>query len=733
MIRSRSIFLERSKITGCSFALTGDDAIVTHVSENIESQYGVAVKDVLGATLKQIVHPDLHEKLFTILEDGDRSKANPVSVILVLAGRELVFDGITHKTGDFIILELENPRTPREAVIPKSLSSDNHFQLIERSLTLPMEGHDVSSFAEFIASEIRGFTGFDRVMVYRFDEEYNGEVIGESKIEKLEPFLGLNYPATDIPAQARALYLRNRLRLLHDVHSDAVAVVAAPTEGSDKPLDLSLAVLRSLSPIHIQYMKNMGVDATMTISLIDRGRLWGLISCHHSSGALFVQYAVRSACALYGIAISREIAGLERAIKANKANALREQINAMMLEITATPDILDSLSKNTELLMNLVDADGIAIIGEESIVTDGMVPPDDVTKELAEINIEGKSDGIFITDCAHEDIPNTAIPAEFGGVITIDLVQDWNLVFYRKATTLTTRWGGNPTKTKEPLTPRASFAEWVEKVEGHCIPWSEAAVTVLSDLRRSLSTLVFDRNRELKTVNEALKEKNAEVEQFVYTVSHDLKSPLVTCSGFVGMLTDDLAAEDKAGATDSLMRIQRSINLMSELIDEMLAYSKLGNHGRAPAVVEMNEMFSQIYEEFAPRFVKSGAELTMPEGAAPLFGHRNDIRRCFENLLWNALKYACTEPGTKVVVTEQHSKSGTAYEVKDDGPGIDPRYHHKIFLLFNRGPQTGEGTGVGLASVSKIMIQHAGSVDLKSNLGEGACFRLKFPPKPTAV
>ena len=596
-----------------------------------------------------------------------------------------------------------------------------------------MEGQDVSTFAEFIAKEIRGFTGFDRVMVYRFAEDDHGEVIGEAKAEKLEPFLGLHYPATDIPKQARELYLRNRLRLLHDVHADAVDIVSAPSEDSDKPLDLSLSVLRSLSPIHIQYLKNMEVSATMTISLIDKGRLWGLIACHHCDGSLFVPYAVRSACALYSIAISRAIGNLERSLKVNRISDLRNRMNAMVLSITAAPDILDSLSKNTELLMSLVDADGIAIIGEDSIVTDGLVPNKEVTEALAEMKTADRDDGIFVSECVRDDLPNFDLPEEFGGVIAIALVQDWSLVFYRKVTTLSTRWGGNPTKPAEPLTPRASFSEWVETVEGRCIPWSEAAVGILSDLRLSLSTLVFDRNRELKIVNEALKEKNAEVEQFVYTVSHDLKSPLVTCSGFVGMLTDDLAADNKEGAADSLMRIQRSITLLSELIDELLAYSSLGNHGREPVMVDMAAMFDGFREEFGPRFASAGAELEISERPAPLFGHRNDIRRCFENLLGNALKYACTEPGAKVAITEHRLKGGTVYNVTDDGPGIDARYHRNIFVLFNRGDAKGVGTGVGLASVSKIMNQHSGTVEVKSTLGEGACFRLHFPPYPKST
>ena len=247
---------------------------------------GVHPADLLNRPLSTLLSPDSAARTVEIAALPDPRPSAPVR--LTVSGR--AFDGIAHRHAGRLLLELEEPPEAGPGIEPD--------RLVRFTLLNLRHGLRLQEFCGTVAREVRALTGYDRVMVYRFDPEWNGEVFAEEKRADLEPFLGLRYPASDIPAQARRLYHLNLVRHIPNVTYTSAPLVPELDPATDRPLDLSHEVLRSVSPIHVEYLRNMGVAGTLTISLLKDGRLWGLVACHHYA-PLFLPYRVRAACGAY--------------------------------------------------------------------------------------------------------------------------------------------------------------------------------------------------------------------------------------------------------------------------------------------------------------------------------------------------------------------------------------------------------------------------------------------------
>src|SRR4051794_23164709 len=329
---------------GVLFAL--DEAMnVAQVSDNVNDHLSWRVDDVLGRPLSEIVDPAGAEEVRSVLRERRWHDANPLSI--GACGKR--FDGIVHHHEGAAILELEpNPETAEERSI--------HYPF-RAALLRVQRASTLSELAAIITHEMRRTTGFERVMFYRFHEDGSGSVDAEARDEAHEPYLGFHYPASDIPAQARPLYLKNWLRLIFDTDQKPSRILRALSAGTGSPLDLTFSVLRSVSPIHIEYMKNMGVRASMSISLIVRDQLWGLISCLNHTGPRRVSHRMRSACEFMGRLASLQIASFEdRELVASRASrrATVDALHGAMKE--ATGGVLAALVREPGALMDLVGA-----------------------------------------------------------------------------------------------------------------------------------------------------------------------------------------------------------------------------------------------------------------------------------------------------------------------------------------------------------------------------------------
>ncbi|MGC1479339.1 MAG: ATP-binding protein [Chthoniobacterales bacterium] len=713
---------------GLLFVLDAKTLVVKRCSANTEEILGVAPEQIVGTPIPDWLPPKIRSLLPQGLQPDRRQFSNPLHIPWGNAENQIDFDGIVHSLDDGLLLELE-PATAESEDLVSARSLDHHFRLTEQAIPALQRESSVHRIAELMCSELRAFTGFDRVMLYRFAPDFHGEVIGEARRDDLEPFLGLHYPATDIPKQARELYKRNWVRLIHDVQATPVPLVPDAA-----PLDMSDCTLRAVSPIHIQYLKNMGVASSMSISLLDDGELWGLIACHHYSGPHFVPYAKRASCVHFGVVASSQMALRREQVAAQTLANRRAELVEITRRVSNELDFRTAMGTYADDLCKIVRADGVAVaIDGKWEVVSGCVPPGNFLDGLLadKPTLEENPEGITVTQHLAKDRPDLANhPSEAAGILFITLAPNWQIVMFRPEVRQTVRWSGNPNKAKESaeaLTPRASFEEWSEEVRGQSDPWSKTDQTLARELRFSLLAFVVLRNHQLDQLNRQLIAKNAEVAQFAYSVSHDLKSPLVTVSGYIGALEEDLALRDDEAVNDSLDRIKRATARMGTLIEELLQFSRIGYQNGIPKTVDLDALIAEIRAEFEVRFQKVGGTLETGSDFPPIPGHPREIRRALHNLLDNALKYGRSTDPLRVTIGWSREPQAVRLFVRDNGPGIAPAYHERIFELFQRADDDTEGSGVGLASVTKVLQQHDGTCGVDSTEGHGAEFWMKFP------
>ena len=360
----------------------------------------------------------------------------------------------------------------------------------------------INGLCDGISRCVRDLTGYDRVMVYKFDPDGHGKIIAEARHPRLDSLLGHQYPATDIPQRARALYLSNRVRVLVDVHYAPVPLVpvqlpADPEGGRPQAeeLDMSMCALRSMSPLHLQYLKNMGVTGTLVVSLVREGRLWGLIAAHHDSPRA-ISPVLRAACDLLAEVAATRIAAIENYAHAQVAILVR-RLEQRLVEATSTEgDWRLALFRNPRTLLQPLEATGAALFHDGEWLTSGEVPSTPELRQLLQW-VDGRyADAPFATASVGRDDPALeSLTPMASGVLAVKLSSqrpDY-LMWFRKEQLRTVTWAGDPAKptvNDDPLTlsPRRSFAAWSEIVRGTALPWSAAELA----LGRAIGTSLVD-------------------------------------------------------------------------------------------------------------------------------------------------------------------------------------------------------------------------------------------------
>ncbi|MCK9903397.1 SpoIIE family protein phosphatase [Frankia sp. Cpl3] len=496
---------------GVLLALVEPGLTVVHVSANCGAVLGVEPERAVGAPLDTLVGSGPAELLRrTLASSFDLREAGPTDLVLTVRGVDVVCDAVLHRVDGMVVVELV-PTVSR-----RPLTFADTYQRTRTAVLRLDRTTSLAELYEVAAEEVRRLTGFDRVMVYRFDAEWNGEVVAEARREDLNSFLGLHYPASDIPAQARALYERSWLRLIPDTSYRPVPLVPAVSPRTGRPLDMGDAWLRSVSPIHLEYLGNMGVTASMSVSLLRSGRLWGMLACHHYSGPHEPPYEVCAATEFLGHVLSLRLVAREDGQQLEQLVSARLALDRLALaleqeEIEAR--LAATLVGGEPDLRALVPAGGVAAQIGGVWRTAGQVPPRDVLRDmLAELD---DGDGLVVEDAValrhdrFEPYRDTAC-----GVLGVRLSPDEMVVWVRPETVQTVDWGGDPHNkqlhTQEGdgvrLSPRRSFERWRETVRLRSRPWTETQVRVASDLRRELTRIMYDRARRSARLTETVQQ-----------------------------------------------------------------------------------------------------------------------------------------------------------------------------------------------------------------------------------
>ena len=512
------------------------DWIVKHASSNIGAWLGVEPDALLGLPLSEVMDEEaLHAirgRLQLSLINGSVERA----FRLKLSANAMPLDIAVHLSGQSIIIEAEPSEPDSELDVGSMVRA-----MIGRLQRTP----DFDSCCREAARQLRSLTGFDRVMIYRFDRDGAGEVIAESAVRGMPSYLGLRYPASDIPKQARALYERNWLRCINDVDAPP-ATILPPVGPEGEPLDLSMSVLRSVSPIHCEYLRNMGVAASMSVSILRRGRLWGLFACHNMVPRR-LSLERRTAAELYGQMFSFLLEGVERdreeAYEA-KAHLLHTRIMAVMADGASSMENLERLRGEVG---HYIRSDGFAIVLGGQTLVDGSTPTPEELLGLVRMLNRAHASRVFSTsEIGQVHQPALDFAERAAGMLAIPVSRkprDY-IIFFRKESVRTVTWAGNPDKPVEPgpngqrLTPRKSFEAWKETVLGQSEPWTEADLRIADSLRITLMEVVLRLADQAEEERRTARERQ---ELLIAELNHRVRNIL--------SLVRALLAQSRAGVT----------------------------------------------------------------------------------------------------------------------------------------------------------------------------------------
>ncbi|SEQ42920.1 Bacteriophytochrome (light-regulated signal transduction histidine kinase) [Faunimonas pinastri] len=475
------------------------------------------------------------------------------------------FDVSAHRSGDSLIVELE-PAGERPPGATDLLSElDRATASFERASTL-------RALCQVAATAVRDLTGFERVMIYRFEDGHAGSVIAEDCAEGLQSFLNHHFPGSDIPQQARALYVRNTVRVIPD--AEYYPAELQPPLAGEKPLDMSDCILRSVSPIHLQYLRNMGVWASASVSIVVDGALWGLIACHHTRPRE-ISYPKRSICAALAGNLARRIRAMEESELYRQRASIRSREDDLLFGMVRDPEMDGALPQHTDTLLRMLDADGVAIVRGESWRTAGRCPPEHAMAELAAWAAGESAAGTLAThNLSAVFAPAASYASSVSGLVAVTISEEepFVVMWFRQERIETINWAGNPHKAVELqpgeiLTPRSSFDAWSETVRGQSRRWSLAETESAGRFRQRLYEL--RQLRRMRDVNvdlsRAVAERDVALRQkeiLLREVNHRVQNSLFLVSNFLHLQKRDSENPELHGMLDEARRRVSAVGLV---------------------------------------------------------------------------------------------------------------------------------------------------------------------------
>lgn len=744
---------------GILLMLQEPQLIILQISENVEQFFGISAEALLGQPLQRLFSGAQVQRLVGYLAEDNLELCNPFELKTRRVAqtnwqrKNQTFRGVMHRMLDGLILELEPVR---------SLKSSNLIQSYHRLQAVIANfrnATNLKNLAQTLAREVKAMTGFDRVIIYRFQADDSGVVIAEEKQSHLESYLGLHYLGIDIPAPARKLFCRKWVRFIPDINYIPVFLIPTNHPLMDTPLDLSNSVLRGVSHFHIEYLQNMGVAGSMTISLINDKGLWGLIACHHYSPKL-VDYETRKACEFLGQFASIELVHQQE----RELDVYRTQVKAIQDALQQTllqeSNLIEQvLIRNTSQLLDLVHAQGAAILLDGHLTLVGQTPSATQVQELVTWLVQHNQERVFATDSFSRLYPDAkAFKDQASGILAISILfnhvkqKSYHIIWFRPEQIQTVNWAGNPQDAltineigEMQLCPRKSFEMWKETVRETSLPWEIAELEAATEMRNTLMLAVLEFSQiALEQAAEQAAIASRAKSQFLAKMSHELRTPLNAILGFTQLMnrSEKIPSEFQ----EDLGIISLSGKHLLTLINDVLEMSKIeaDQLQLTENSFDLHQLIHSIRDMVVLKALEKGIDLiTEQHPSVPryVYGDESKLLQILLNLLSNAIKFTTTGSVTlrfraftgrvgNVYSLDSISTNDSKIiitlhlEVEDTGCGIAQSDIETVFEAFTQ-TEPGrhiQGTGLGLSISRQFARLMGGDITARSTLNQKSTF-----------
>ncbi len=710
---------------------------VSIISENVKQIF--SCDSIIGENFLDLLRPETNEKSF--LEDTfKRVEENKIRLpIRLTLKKELLqpdadvdYLAVVYSSGQYNVVELEPSTEFRD-----TYSAEQFIKLYAMSVA-PRFKHMTSlqDMALEMVETIRFLTNMDRVVLYKFNDDFSGKVIAESKVDDIDSYKDLYFPATDIPKQARELYKTNWVRLTPDTELEAAKLIPSMEESGREPLDLTRSLLRRFSPIHLQYIRNQGLRASFSVSLVTNGELYGLISCHHRQPC-YIPQDVRLQCENLSQLFSWHLLAKEHEIAREKKYRTDKSVDEMLDKIGPSNPIGRVVKSGQQAFLDALDCEGFIYFSQYETITLGKTLPIELVKNIFSHASQHEAFP-YTNDHISEQWPESS---EHGiaGIMIIPLFEKkrYFTAWFRKEQKRVQRWVGTENEKSEDaskeerLKPRASFAVNERVVEGHSAPFDNADIDTANRLNRMFLVYALDVQERMHISIQELEKQDQYRNEFLATLAHELRNPLGPIMSGASILesTDDEATKNRVTSI-----ISRQAEYMSKLVNDLMDVSRI-TQGKVKLEFERLNIHDIISDslEMVDQHIKNknhNVSVEYLDDDVPVFGDRARLSQIFSNIIHNAAKY--TDEGGVIKISVNQEVSYVIVRITDNGLGIPPERLADVFNMFTQieahSTHTKGGLGIGLTLVSKLVALHHGDISVESEgAGKGSTFEIRLP------
>ncbi|UII35002.1 ATP-binding protein [Fulvivirga ulvae] len=723
---------------GYLFALDGDYGQIKIVSKNVEN----LLKDhnnIIGSHFFDLLEDK--EELAFLKETYKRAKNQNTRLPLRIGfkeecikdGCEKTFNTVVYDSGDLFVIELEPAAQFRETYSAAHFSKLYATRIAPRFKTYKSLG----MMAQEIVDTIKYITNMERVVLYKFNEDASGHVIAEAKEDDIESYLGLYYPASDIPAQARELYKKNWVRLTPNVNLDPSPLIPSAEESGRQPLDLTFSILRSLSPIHRQYIRNQGLKASLSMSLVTHDKLWGMISCH-SRKVRYVPQDVRLECENISQLFSWHLYAKEEELYIQRKEQTDIAIKELLDKTDTQNHIVDVFKENEQEVLNIMDADGFIFHTEMETIVIGTCPDLNLVRDLF-INTRKKDNHPFDATNIIKMVDDKDSLNDIRGVLFMPLVEHRNYFtgWFRKEHRQVQRWAGSPDEKRatgskrERLMPRSSFKVHEKVIKDKSKEWDHRDIVVAERFNKVFMSYALEtQGRMLKDIYD-LELENKYKNEFLATLAHELRNPLTPITAGIALLEGD-EYDDRQKKIIGM--IKRQADHMTTMINDLMDVSRITQDKvqLEKKQLEIQRVVTDAVETCEQIIKEKGhqVQLNLPDEAIYTMGDPTRLSQIFVNIINNAAKY--TDHNGEISVTVKQKNNEVLVSIKDNGLGIPADKINSIFDMFTQmdahSSNAKGGLGIGLTLVKKLVSLHKGEILARSNgIGKGSEFVVLLP------